>query len=156
MTQIDRGKFTDYLLGLLHDTGELDNFGIGDGEAPVDAGWSGDANAPSSVFVPYVVLTPAAASRSQGTFADPQDTWQLPYVLAAVGVQRQQSDWIAQRALDAFEASKKQKVELGTARWKIIDVSAQILGAPQRQDSTEPPFWQRNDTVMFFVTKERV
>lgn len=154
-TTLDRGRFTAFLLEALRQHGALDGFEVGDAEAPRNAGWIGEPNAPMSKFKPYLVLAGQGGTRSQGSFAEPQDTWQLPYSLAGIGVSREQADWIADRAGQALVVLKKAKVDLGASRWKILDVTVTALGFPSRRDGTEPPFWQRDDGLSLYLTKER-
>lgn len=153
-TTLDRGELTDFLLTYLD--GEVE-FAVGDGEAPKNAGWVGDPNAPASQFVPYLVLASQLAQRSQGSFGDPQDTWQVPYSLSGVGAARAQADWIVQRGLDTLSGLKKQKLQLGPGpKWKVLEVTSTALGGVRRSDGTEPPFWQRDDGLSFFITKELI
>jgi len=150
-TRLRRRPLTELLLDTLR---AGNGKPVGDGEAPHNAGWSDDPDSPAAVFTPYVVLAALPGSRSQGTFADPQDTWLVPYKLVAVGVSREQCDWMADKALDDLDGLEQTRVLDGA--WKVMQLQLQVLDGPARIDQSEPPYWQRGDTLTVWLTKELV
>lgn len=148
---IRRYNLTNQLLVQLGATG----ISIGDAEAPENSGWNDDPNSPGAEFTPYVVLFALPSSRSAGQFDNSQDIWSLPFKLLSAGGARQQADWVADKALDVIDGLNKFVYDLGAVgRWKVMSTNILTLDGPARLDLTEPPYWQRGDTVTIQLTKE--
>lgn len=145
-----RGPLTDALLVALR--AEIGK--VGDGQQPQGSGWLGEPNAPTSKYIPYLVLSPLAAQYSSGPLGDSQADWRLPYRIVAVGVKRSQVEWIADKARDVLEALRNQKLELGADRYKVQMVRTEVIGAVMRVDSTDPSYWTQTDQVNVWLTKE--
>lgn len=127
---------------------------VGDGQAPGGAGWIGEPNAPTSRYVPYLVVAPMAAQNSSGPLGDSQADWRLPYRLTAVGVQRGQAEWLADKARSLLDVLRRQVLELGASSYKVQQVRTELIGATTRVDSTDPPYWTQTDSVTVWLTKE--
>lgn len=147
-----RRLLTDFLIDQLTTTGQP----VGDDEAPKNAGWTGDPNAPTSEFVPYTVLVPLTASRSIGQFAEAQDTWVMPYRLIAAGTSRTQCDWMGDLAMETLDVALPTRllIDLDGVRWKVMQFGVVTLDGAVRLDAAEPPYFQRGDSFMVQLTKE--
>src|SRR4051794_29884906 len=106
----NRGELTDWLIAqltpalLAQESGEQDIL-LGDHLAPEEGGWPGGEPG-SGDFVPYVVFTTRPATPSPGVpvGSTEADSWEAAYSLVGYGAQRQQADWIADRARMAWSA----------------------------------------------------
>lgn len=149
-----RGLFTDLLYAeLVTRLGNAPLALLGDGEAPTAGGWSGQ-QAGAGNFVPYVVL---ATSGTAENFADPlrgQDkSWRLTYTLRGVGANRQQADFAAdQLTVPASTLTTKTfPVGVNNALWKVLKSKYTSLGSVNRNDATDPPLWERVDTLEIWL-----
>jgi hypothetical protein len=147
---IYRGPLTDLLLSTLVGVGKP----VGDGQRPKTAGWSGQPNAPGAVFTPYLVLAASASSRSAGSFGNPQAEWQLNYLVSTYGVQRDQCDWMADRARTGLSALKGTDVTLGPSSYRIQQVWTQSIGGLTPNFTTDPPVWSQQDQLVVWLSKE--
>lgn len=156
-TLVDRGSLTNLLIENLQELG----FPVGDAEAPeIDedsaephAGWNGEPNSPGSTFVPYLVLTPQTATISSGSFADPQDGWQIPYSLATFGATRQQVEALANRARKVLRSLSKLQVTLDGEDFKIQQLWYPAMGGIGRVDATYPSTFGEVDTVTVWISQ---
>lgn len=152
----DRGSLTTVLINQLLTV----EFPVGDAGAPQPmegearhAGWNGEANAPGSVYVPYVVLTPQTASISSGSFSDPQGDFQLPYALAIFGVSREQCEALANRARKVLHALRNEEPVLDGINYKIQQIWFSALGGVGRIDATAQSTYGEVDTFTVWLTK---
>lgn len=148
---ITRGDFTAHLLT------ELAGFAlpIGDNDAP-DAphGWQGEPNENLANFIPWLVLAPGNAARSEGTPRDPQELWKLPYFISTAGVSRVQTENVADKVRLALKALSKSNVLLSGVSWRLMYVHVTGLGGVNRIGATNPPYHVQTDTVEFWLSKE--
>lgn len=129
---------------------------VGDGVIPDDSGWTGTGpNAPGSTFIPYVVLTALTAVPAPGTgdFATPQGDWHMPYTCQSFGASRDQAEWMADAARDAFDTLTKTVIALGDANYKVQQVWTASIGGNNRVAATDPAYWGQQDTVNFWLAK---
>lgn len=148
---IERRTFTQLVLARLQTTGKP----VGLANAPQDGGWKGgQPNADGSNFVAYSVLYPVAASYTTGSVRDPQADVHLPYTVGSFGVIPDQAEWMADAARAALAGLVKTTAPLGTATYKIQKVDLELIGALNRYDATDPPFWGQTDQINFWLAKE--
>jgi hypothetical protein len=148
---IYRSLFTDHLLA------ELASFAlpVGDNDAPDEPhGWQGEPNENLANFIPWLVVAPGQATRSQGTFADPQETWQLPYFVSSAGISRKQTENVADRVRRAFKALAKVNVTLKDETWRLMYVHVTGIGGVNRIGGTNPAYHVQTDTFEFWLSKE--
>lgn len=150
---ISRGPLTDLLLfTLAAGVGPV----VGDGEVPTTAhGWSGDPNAPASVFRPYLVLMPMTAGGPDGPLGDTTADWQVPYQVQSYGVARNQCEWIADKARGLLAELRGALVALGTSSYKVQQVRPTSIGGINRMDAFDPPYFGQADGIVVWLTKER-
>lgn len=155
-TIVDRGSLTDVVIASLQTLG----FPVGDAEAPEikegdspHAGWNGTPNDPGSVFVPYLVVIPQTATTSSGSFADPQDGWQIPYSLTTFGATRTQVEALANRARKQLRELAGQNLTLDGDLFKVQQVWYPALGGVGRVDSTDPSTFGEVDTITVWITQ---
>lgn len=148
---IYRGFFTNHLLT------ELSSFAlpIGDNDAPSEShGWQGEANENLANFIPWLVLAPGPATRSEGTFDNPQDLWRLTYFVSSAGVSRGQAENVADRMRTALKALAKQNVTLKDETWRLMYVHVTGIGGVNRIGATNPAHHVQTDTFEFWLSKE--
>lgn len=152
-TSLRRGELTGQLLVTLRTLGKP----VGDGRAPrkgEGAGWDGPPNLPTSTFTPFLVLSALTAGRSSGPFGDPQGDWQLPYMLEAFGVDRDQCEWMADTARDSLGQLRGSKLTLGDATYKVQQVRTDSIGGIVPVMVTDPPFFGQEDGITVWISKE--
>ena len=148
---IYRSYFTNHLLD------QLAGFAlpVGDNDAPTAPhGWQGEPNENLSSFIPWLVLAPGQASRSQGTFENPQDLWQMTYFVSSAGVSREQAENVADRMRSELKALAKVNVTLKDETWRMMYVHVTGIGSVNRIGTTNPPYHVQTDTYEFWVSKE--
>ena len=149
-----RGLLTDWLLDHLEDvlTASSTALLLGDGIAPEDGGWTGGQPG-QGVFRPYVVVTPGTAGRNQQDPAgDSDSSWRVNYTMRAVGGSRQQVEWSGDKARAALSVLTKVQLDLDGA-WTVQQARYETLGAPARNDSTDPPYWEAADGVALWLER---
>lgn len=147
-----RGPLTDALLTAMASVGKP----VGDAQAPDDGGWQGEPNASGTNFVPYTVLTSGIAGSPTGPLADPSADWQFGYNLSSFGVSRQQCEWMSDRSRNTLQTLRNTVLVLGpnaSDKYTIQKLSVSIMGAVQRVDATNPPYWGQVDQFTVWVTK---
>lgn len=157
MTQApDRGTLTDRIVLLLETTG----FPVGDAGAPepdpnrtLQAGWNGEPNAPGSVYVPYLVVTPQTATISSGPMDDPQGDFRVPYAMSIFGANRKQTESLGNVARKTLSALKAVVLDLDGISYKVQQVWFDALGAVGRVDATSPSTYGEVDTFTVWLTK---
>jgi hypothetical protein len=149
---IARGLFTDVVLATLETLGRP----VGDTQFPAGGAWRGAPNGPASEFVPYVIVTPLAASRSSGAMGDSQSDWQLPYAISAYGSRRDQCELMADDARTVLDVLRDGRVlQLGPDGYKVQLVLTVVIGSPGPPAyATDPPIWTQHDQVSLWLTKE--
>lgn len=122
---------------------------------PDDGGWTlGSPPGPDSQFTPYTVVVPRSASSSDGPIADSSADWRLPYQLTSYGVNGEQVERLADRVRLAVAGMVKTSVTTDSGVYKVQKVGTDALGAVDRVDQTEPPFYVQTDTLVVWVSKE--
>lgn len=151
----ERGRLTDYLLGALPTLLSGSNILVGDAIAPRPGGWPSQPG--QGTFVGYVVLaTGPATPRSQQPLGEPEsDDWSAVYTLRSVGGLRSQVDWIADRVRNAWNQLTVGPLELGESYWKLYQPSISRMGSVDRNDATDPPYWEIADTVSVSLARSR-
>lgn len=148
---IYRSVFTNHLLT------ELAGFAlpVGDNDAPSEPhGWQGEPNENLANFIPWLVLSPGNATRSQGTFDDPQDLWQLTYFVSSAGISRLQAENVADRVRTELKGLAKQNILLKTDTWRLMYVHVTGIGGVNRIGATNPAHHVQTDTFEFWLSKE--
>lgn len=138
---MDHGALTEEMLIRISKASELL---VGDGVAPFEGGWKeGQPN--RKEFVPYVVLADAGSINNDPTitrYPDFTANWTLKYF----GVSRKQVEWIAGKIRPLMHDIEK--FQFGSnPPYEVKHTKFTALGAVNRVDSTDPPFWQAFDTV---------
>lgn len=155
MTQIfARGLLTDWLLD--YTEAGLANAGvnllIGDAIAPLDGGWSGGQPG-EGVFRPYVVVsTMATVANQNDPLGSDNTSWRANYSVRAVGGSRQQVEWAGDRSRLILSDIRRVTLDLEGA-WQVQRSRYDTLGAVQRNDSTDPPYWEATDTLALWMEK---
>lgn len=148
---IARRELSQLVVAALRTTGKP----VGYANAPQDGGWrGGQPNADGSNFVSYCVIYPVASTFSMGPLDDPQADRRLPYTVGSFGVIPEQAEWMADVARAQLAALRKTSVTLGTETYKIQKVDLELLGALNRYDATDPPFWGQTDQINLWLAKE--
>lgn len=148
---ISRGSFTQFLIT------RLGSFAlpVGDNDAPTTAhGWQGEPNATSTNFIPWLIVAPGSASRSDGSFGDAQQEWRLPYYVTSCGVTRQQTESVADKIRTELKTYSNSSLSLKTEDWRLTTVLATTIGAVSRIGTTNPPYHIQTDTLEFWLSKE--
>ena len=142
---IDHGALTRLLLD--HLGGIVQH--VGDGVAPYEGGWmEGQPN--SGVFVPYVVLVSQGAMPKVVTMCNSYD-WDVSWSLRSFGGSRRQCDWIATQVREAMEGIAKEV--FGADPYEVRNLMWGSLGAVQRIDTVDPPFWQVFDSFSLYCSR---
>lgn len=147
---LHRRPLTAALLESLLDAGKP----VGDGVIPPGSAWSGEPNAPGSTFTPYLVLSTMTANTSSGPVGDPQGDWRLPYLVQSFGASREQAEWMADEARELAGGLRGQVLVLGADRYKVQQVYSASIGAVNRVDTYDPPYWGQQDQIVVWLTKE--
>lgn len=148
---LSRRELTDTILATIASvTGKP----CGDGIAPADAGWQGPPNAVGSNFRVYTVLIPGTATYSEGSFADPSSEWRLPYSIWGFGVRRDQCEAIADRARLALSGMTGDLIHLGDQKYSVLQIQTNTIGATNRYEGTDPPYWGQMDTITVWLSKD--
>lgn len=151
---LDVGAMTDLLLGLLTSDGVNADLLVGDGVAPLEGGWTtGTPN--TGGFVPYVVLgfEGAMPTNSDLAYADPE--WTTRWSMRHYGATREQADWIATAARTRILGALQ--LPFGTVDpFRSIGINWSSLGAMQRNDATDPPYWSSSDNLNLVVSRVRI
>lgn len=104
--------------------------------------------APAGVAAPYAVLYQLPAVNSDGPLNDPDADWQLPYQVTSVGVGPEQAQGVADYLRGLVDAAGFLTVagrSLWLARWTR-------LGAPQRDDTVQPPLHYVTEDLLLTTT----
>lgn len=149
---LPRGDLTAHLLTTLAADGVL----VGDAEAPIAGGWDDDPNAPTSSFVPYLVLNPMPVPDATGSIGDSAVDYRVPYSVTSVGISRNQTEFYADRGREKIVALERTSVTLGGGGWKIQQARANSIGGMTRNDSVEPSQFVQSDVVTIWVSKEQI
>lgn len=140
-------------------------FPVGDNSSPTDAsgapvafGWQGEPDAAASNFTPWLSLTPMPGM-GQGqdlTTLGGQEFWLLNYSLFVAGVNRNQSELLADRArnlLCNLGVDSAFTVEGPNAAWTISGVKCPNLGSNNRVGEAIPYYYTQTDSYQVWVTE---
>lgn len=147
---IERRLLTAALIAALETGGAR----IGNNRAPADSGWIGQPNKSGTNFVPYSVVAPMSSASSNGPISDFQADWELAYSVSSFGVSPEQCEWMADTSRSKADLLRGEVLELGDASYQILLVTASSVGAVQRVDAVDPPFWGQSDVLMVRIVKE--
>lgn len=149
---IDTGTMTDTLL--LRLTGTPASLLIGDGVAPTAGGWG--TGAPNvGTFTPYTVLAFEGAIPTNPEVARAEPDWETRWQLRHYAGSRDQGDWQALRARERV-VSALQVIFGVNVQYKIAALRWNSLGAMQRNDTTDPPYWQASDVVVLSASRVNI
>lgn len=147
---IDHGALTDALLLQLRTaSGEL----LGDGMAPPEGGWlEGQPNV--DVFRPYGVLVDGGLNpvQSPALVKTSRPDWTSSWSFRYFGGSRKQVDWIASQFRTEIEGLRG--LVFGTDPHKILTVEPLMMGAVNRNDQVDPPYWQAFDNLTMQITPQ--
>ncbi len=148
---INHGALTDALMTrITTGSGQL----VGDGVAPEGGGWAtGQPN--QGIFVPYIVLVSQGARVSTENFTGYMD-WRVTWSTRNFGGSRKQVDWVAQKSRESIDSINKTLFGDAGVQFKIISVEWESLGAVQRIDTVNPPFWQTFDTFALICSSVHI
>jgi hypothetical protein len=128
---------------------------VGRGTAPPAGGWS-QGQPGIGTFVPYVTVKTGTAVSP----VDPQPlsrnrtSWEVSYSLTSTGMMESHCDGVADQVRAAIVALP-QAFTLGGVGWILQQVKTPRLGPTNRNDSTDPPFWEVTDVVSLHLSQER-
>lgn len=144
-----RKPLTDLVLSTL---ATVTNFPVGDVIAPLAGGWQGQPNNTGSNFVPYSVVVPGMATKSWGGLKIPQSDWILPYTVWAFGVRRDQCEALADLCRSALEGLSQTTQTLASVQYRVLQIFTESIGAVQRFDSTDPPYYSQCDNQALWLS----
>lgn len=151
---ISKRYLTNKLLEVL---AEQTGFPVGDNDHPEPPyGWSGQAGVPGNSFTPYSILTSQSSGPATGPFSDTHADWRMGYSVASFGTNREQCEWIADSARQAFIGLKRVSVDGVDGTYTIQQVRTESIGGTVRSDAVEPPTFGETDTFVVWITKEQV
>lgn len=158
---IERSAITNQLLTSLRTL----NFPVGDNNFPTDAnnnpvpyGWAGEADAAGENFMPWLSLTPMPG-QGQGQTLETlggQVLWLLNYSLFIAGVNRNQSELLADRArnlLCNLGSGGILTVAGPSAHWVIDGVKCPNMGSNNRVGEAFPYYYTQTDNYQVWVTE---
>lgn len=149
---ITRRELSGLIVDTLRDTPNVSDIGLA--KAPHGAGWSDAPNKDMSSFMPYGVVNPGASGSNTGPISGNLQDWQLPYMVMSFGVTPEQTEFIADSLRYQFITMKNSSVVLGSFDYKIQQVKIESIGAIQRVDATEPPYYGQTDSYTVWLSKE--
>lgn len=150
-----RGPLTDELIAYLnaHATGIL----VGDAIRPADSGWPQTPQV--NDFVSYVTVGTGPGGRvptEADTLASAHTAWLFTYTFTSCGGARKQADWTADQIRAASLSFRDvSPLTLGDEDWSIESVRFDRVGSVDRNDATDPPFWQVVDSCVIRVSRQR-
>lgn len=148
MRNVSRRKITNALL--VHLRNELDK-PVGDTDKPADGGYQGEWG--ESDFVPYVVLTPEGGTEGSGPLSDPQDDIMWGYSITAVGISRDQCEWMLDQSRNIIFEFKRSDIDMGDSTTRRVrDVVVSSYGAVDRTEGPEPHWWIGSDSIRLDTT----
>lgn len=158
---IERSAVTTGLLATLRTLG----FPVGDNSAPTDAtnaavpfGWTGEPDAAGTNFTPWISLTPMPGA-GQGQSLDTlgaEAFWTLNYSVFCAGVNRNQSELLADRARNLLcnaGVDSTFTVVGETASWTIAGIKCPNLGSNNRVGEAIPYYYTQTDNYQVWVTE---
>lgn len=144
-------------------------FPVGDNSSPTDAsnnpvpfGWQGEADAAGTNFVPWFSLTPMPGSAPQQNAPGTLNTlasdsfWILNYSLYMAGVNRNQTELLADKARNLFcnlGLSAQVNCTGALTTWHIAGVECSSLGTNQRVGEATPYYYTQTDNYQVWVTE---
>lgn len=136
---IDIGEVTSWFVAAM----TAEDLVVGDGEAPLDAGWSeGTPNV--GTFTPYVVLKqqgPVVSTTGDTPLCDSNAVrFDVPYQLLSYGLGRVESDALASTARGVLHNLVGRHL-CGDLRVSADQVRIVAVQGASRDDSTYPKFW---------------
>jgi hypothetical protein len=151
MALIDVGSVTSWLITELLAT----PMAVGDGEAPLDAGWSeGVPN--SGSFTPYVVIKQQPQVTSTMTDTPLCDAnavrFEVPYQLVVYDISRAAADTLASAVRDRLKALTG-KVACGDLTANADQIRIRSVQGGTRDDSTFPKFWMASTNFTVNVAR---
>lgn len=147
---INQGAITDELLVLLADPDGV--YKIGDNSAPDDGGWlKGQPGV--NLFVPYVVLMTGSLAPRPPQPAIGEYHWFGTFELRHFAGSRAQLSAMSHKVRKQLTG----KWTTGDAgdRYDVLHVHIDTLGAYQRVDTVDPPFWQSFDSFRIELHRSR-
>ena len=132
-------------------------FPVGDASAPTDNfGWSGEPNADGSVFTPWFSSTPLTATRQRvpGALGDTGTEWLAPYSVFIAGVDRTQTEMLADRVAETLQAQARVTITAGSQTWRVQKFERTAVGSINRIGAALPDHFTQNDNYELWLSKE--
>lgn len=129
---------------------------VGDVTIPDEFGWQGDPSKGGSEFIPFCTVTPMPASRSQGSLANAESEWQLPYTITSYGVDRNQVEDVADTARSALGSVRRVTITMrdGETKWKWQQTTSAGIGGVGYTDQLKPTAYSQADSALVWVSKQ--
>lgn len=144
-----RGFLTDQLNDML-ESSLAGKVLVGDGIAPLEGGWS-EGQPGEGEFRTYITINAGPArANNKSPLGMSNDSWLVDYSVRAVGGNRQQADWAADRFREALVVFPS---NYGDPNWRVIKRQFVALGAAARNDQVDPPYWELVDSVGLWVER---
>jgi hypothetical protein len=128
-------------------------FPVGDNSAPADGGWAGGVPNVGE-FKAYAVVSSQGALASASPIGADRCDWDTTWLAGSYGGSREQCEWVADEIRKPFCDLIGTTHDLGGVTWKIMGTVFKNLGAVERIDTTDPPYWQVRDTVGLRITRQ--
>lgn len=151
-SSISRGPITTRLLAEL----ALEGFPVGDNTSPELAyGWQGEPNAPGSVFIPWLTLTPGTGQSQAppGSFGDSKSEWRIGYNVFYAAVSRKQTEALADRMRLNLTSIAREDIDTPTGKWRIQKLDCLAIGSTTRIGSAFPDYFTQADSFEVWITK---
>lgn len=134
------------------------SFPVGDNDNPTEPyGWSGEPNADSGTFTPWMILTALTGQpqRVPGALSDTGTEWTLPYSVFYAGISRSHTERIADRMRQKLVNIEREGIDTETGRWRIQKIGCSTIGASAKVTTAYPDYYTQTDVFDVWVSKER-
>lgn len=135
MTTLHTARLTTDAVVAVLDANLPANILVGDGEAPIGAGWQGTPG--QSSFHGYVVVYPIFTSPGEGSMLYPESDTDAEYQVSTVGATRQQCEFVADLSRIIILGTPVAVSGRGVMRVLAVPGSAGAL----REDTGQPQLW---------------
>lgn len=155
MSHPDRGVFTDWLLTHVRAEFTATDISPEDKEGMEDFGWQSDMHAEGSVFNPYVVITPQTATSSPGSIGAPDADWQLPYLVTCYGVDRRQTEDLADDVRNHISGNHRADVLMKDQEtsWQVTHIQCHAIGGIGYNGQVDPRMYSQTDSYTMRISR---